>query len=181
MKMSSFIRLNLNLILFLMSFNKILNEACGTNVNLDGLSESEQKQKCFSLSHTADNNALCCLTKGTNKECSTTVSGNDCPKSNTDVPNNCGMAGVYEPQISSICKDISLVQGYCCYVGLKKNSDNSVSSACIRTKTLNKEKNEATDQIKNYVGNSYTITSVDCHGASIKYYWFLIIAAIMLL
>ena len=179
MKMSSFIGLNLNLILFLMSFNKILNEACNENVNLDGLSESEQKNKCFSLSHT-DNNGLCCLKKGTQNECSTTESGNECPVSNTDVPNNCGMAGIYEPQVPSICKDISLVQGYCCYVGLKKTSG-TVSSACIRTKTLNKEKNEATDQIKNYVGNSYTITSVDCHGASIKYYWFLIIAAIMLL
>ena len=181
MKMSSFIGLNLNLIVFLMSFNKILNEACDNTVNLDGLSESEQKNKCFSLSHT-DNNGLCCLKKGTTKnECSTDTSLVDCPVSNTDVPNNCGMAGIYEPQIASICKDISLVQGYCCYVGLKKKSDNKASSACIRTKTLNKEKNEATDQIKNYVGNSYIITSVDCHGASIKYYWFLIIAAIMLL
>ena len=179
MKMSSFIGLNINLILFLMSFNKILNEACA-DANLEGLSESEKKQKCFSLSNSQGSNDLCCYDQANNK-CQTGSSGDGCPKSNTDVPNNCGMAGIYEPQVPSICKDISLVQGYCCYVGLKKTSGSTVSSACIRTKTLNKEKNEATDQIKNYVGNSYTITSVDCHGASIKYYWFLIIAAIMLL
>ena len=181
MKMSSFIGLNLNLILFLMSFNKILNEVCDNTVNLDGLSESEQKQKCFSLSHTEGNSGLCCYDQ-TNKKCQTDSSGgNVCPASNADVPNNCGMAGIYEPQTPSICKDISLVQGYCCYVGLKKKSDNKASSACIRTKTLNKKKNEATDQITNYVGNSYTITSVDCHGTSIRYYWLFIITAIMLL
>ena len=181
MKMSSFIGLNLNLILFLMSFNKILNEACDENVNLDGLSVNEQKQKCFSLSNTEDNSGLCCYDQSSSK-CKTGNSGEEgCPKDNTDVPNNCGMAGIYEPQTPSICKDISLVQGYCCYVGLKKTSDNTVSSACIRTKTLNKQKNEATDQITKYVGDSYTITNVECHGTSIKYYWFLIIAAIMLL
>ena len=138
MKMSSFIGLNLNLILFLMSFNKILNEAC-TSVNLDGLSESEQKQKCFSLSHTEGNSGLCCYDQA-NTKCIIGTSGDNCPKSNNDVPNNCGMAGIYEPQTPSICKDISLVQGYCCYVGLRKTSDNTVSSACIRTKTLNKKK-----------------------------------------
>ena len=181
MKMSSFIGLNLNLILFLMSLNKILNEVCDGNVNLSGLSESEQKQKCFSLSNT-DTNGVCCFKKGTSKnECTSTTTDNECPKSNDEVPNNCGMAGIYEPQTSSTCKEISLVQGYCCYVALKKNYDNSVSSACIRTKKLNKNKNEATDQIAKYVTSDYTITSVECHGTNIQYYWLLIIAAIMLL
>ena len=177
MKMSSFVRLNLSLILLLISFNKILNEACDEHVSLDGLSESEQKQKCFSLSNTADVSGNCCY-DSTNKKCG---SSGECPKSNTEVPNNCGMAGIYEPQVSSICKEISLVQGYCCYVKLKKKDPSKDSSACIRTKKLNKNKNEATDQIKKYVGNDYTIESVDCHGANIKYYWLFIIATIMLL
>ena len=179
MKMSSFIGLNLNLILFLMSFNKILNETCAS-ANINGLSESEQKQKCFSLSDTEGNAGKCCLDK-TNNKCAPESVGLECPKSNDDVPNNCGMAGIYEPQTSSTCKEISLVQGYCCYVALKKNYDNSVSSACIRTKKLNKNKNEATDQIAKYVTSDYTITSVECHGTNIQYYWLLIIAAIMLL
>ena len=177
MKMSSFIRLNLSLVLLLMSFNKILNEACADAV-LTGLSDSEKKQTCFSLSNTKDNNGKCCLNIGGN---ACELNTGTCPESNEEVPNNCGMAGIYEPQVSSICKEISLVQGYCCYVKLKKKDPSKDSSACIRTKKLNKNKNEATDQIKKYVGNDYTIESVDCHGANIKYYWLFIIATMMLL
>ena len=143
---------------------------------------SEQKQKCFSLSYT-DNNGVCCFKKeASNNVCTpTNENGSECPEPNNDVPNNCGMAGIFEPQTSITCTEISLVQGYCCYVALKKNSDNSVLSACIRTKKLNKNKNEATDQIVKYVTSDYTITSVECHGTNIKYYWLLIIATIMLL
>ena len=175
MKMSSFIRLNLSLVLLLMSFNKILNIPCAS-ADLTGLSDSEKKQTCFSLSNTEGNEGTCCLN---GEVCALGTTGT-CPKSNTEVPNNCGMAGIYEPQVSSICKEISLVQGYCCYVKLKKKDD-TYSSACIRTKKLNKNKNEATDQITKYVGNDYTIESVDCHGANIKYYWLFIIATMMLL
>ena len=46
MKMSSFIRLNLSLILLLISFNKILNESC-INIDTSGLSLEEKKLKCF--------------------------------------------------------------------------------------------------------------------------------------
>jgi len=179
MKMSFINSLNLILILLLTSFKIILNDGC-TEITLTGTDEEEQKKKCYSASTSTDK---CCFGKGKGTggaNACTHGTGDVCPK-DTDVPNNCGMAGIFQPDTSDVCKEISLVQGYCCYVALKKNSDNSVSSACIRTKKLNKNKNEATDQIAKYVTSDYTITSVECHGTNIKYYWLLVIAAIMLL
>ena len=192
MKISLFYSLNLGLISFLSFFNKILNEECSTSISLAGLREEEQKQKCYSLSKIDESNDIrCCIHKKADNN------GNECIKksdtSNKDstlycpkvplVPNNCGIAGVYQPDEAYLCKEISLVVGYCCYVKLKKKSDDSDSSSTsyLRARHLNKVKAEATNQIINYVGNEYTIESVDCHGIRIKYYWFLIIAIIFLL
>ena len=177
MKMSFINSLNLSLILFLASFKIILNDSC-TDISLTGTDEEEQKQKCYSAS---TDSQKCCFGKGKGTDGAnicTHSTGDVCPK-DTSVPNNCGMAGVYQPETSTLCKEISLVQGYCCYVKVKKDSESS--SSCIRTKKLNKEKNEATDQIKTYVGNEFTIESVECHGENLKYYWLIIIATIMLL
>ena len=55
----------------------------------------------------------------------------ECPKE-AIVPNNCGMAGIYQPNSSDICTEISLVQGFCCYVKLKINNTDSYS--CLRVK-----------------------------------------------
>ena len=177
MKMSSFIRLNLSLILLLISFNKILNESC-TSIDTSGLSLEEKKLKCFPYSHTDGNNGRCCADDG-NKcilELDENAANDKCPQK-TNVPNNCGMAGIYQPLSSTYCKEISLVQGYCCYVLLKDGK----GSACVRTKKLNKEKNEATDQITKYVGNDFQIDKVECQGSNTKYYWPLIIGIIMLI
>ena len=130
MKISLFYSLYLCLISFLSFFNKILNEECSTSVNLTGLREEEQKQKCYSLSKINENNDIrCCIHKKADNN------GNECIKksdtSNEDstlycpkvplVPNNCGIAGVYQPDEAYLCKEISLVVGYCCYVKIKKN------------------------------------------------------------
>ena len=179
MKMSFFNFLNLSLILLLASFNKILNESC-SDASLTG-TEDEQIQKCFSFSTMSDETLnKCCFTRGDTSnpnKCNPSI-GTVCPDE-TKVPNNCGMAGIFKPLTADLCKEISLVQGYCCYVKLKKDSTESAS--CIRTKKLNKNKNEATDQIKKYVGDEYTIESVECHGENLKYYWLIIISIIMLL
>ena len=83
------------------------------------------------------------------------------------------MAGIYQPLTSATCTEISLVQGYCCYA---KFSDNS--TACIRTKELNKNKNTATSQMEQYLKdvikqnnsvNGLTISEVVCKGYNLKY------------
>ena len=145
MKMSSFIRLNLSLILLLISFNKILNESC-TSIDTSGLSLEEKKLKCFPYSHTDGNNGRCCAADG-NKcilELDENAANDKCPQK-TNVPNNCGMAGIYQPLSSTYCKEISLVQGYCCYTILKNG--NNTSYSCLRTKELSKNKNQPSKEL----------------------------------
>ena len=99
-----------------------------------------------------------------------------CPNiSKLNVPNNCGMAGLYEPKQNTTCNGISLVQGYCCFVRMHK--DNEATTACIRTKQLNKDIKKASDQIVAYVKESgldgITIDSVECGQNNLKLFWIL--------
>ena len=98
-----------------------------------------------------------------------------CPEENKlSVPNNCGMAGLYQPKQNATCNGISLVQGYCCYVEMHKGNDEK-TYACIRTKQLNKDIKKPSDQIVAYVkkngGDGITIDSVECGQFKLKFYW----------
>ena len=127
--------------------------------------EEEKKQKCYSLSNFKGvGNSLCCYNK--NKGCfknETDTDPNECPKGST-IYNNCGMAGIYEPVYSTICTEISLVQGYCCFV------KTSIGNACIRTKELDENVNATTEQINKYVNGEAEIQSVICNGWNLKLY-----------
>ena len=181
----------LNLILLLLSFDFILNESpCVFKKTKDGAivytddeqylngitDEKEKKQMCFSLSHSDSQDEKCCYK---NNECIKYVDETDadCPVE-TQIYNNCGMAGIYQPLTKEICTEISLVQGYCCFVKTKTKG-----TACIRTKELNKEKNTVTDQMKKYINdngvNANEIESVECKGDYFKFYWLLIIFAVI--
>ena len=59
------------------------------------------------------------------------------------------MAGIFQPNSSDICTEISLVQGFCCFVSLKIN--NFDSSSCLRVKKLNKKKEMDSNEIKDFV------------------------------
>ena len=87
-------------------------------------------KKCFALSNNFGNDICCygknnrdCLKKSNEMELSKNY---ECPLE-AIVPNNCGMAGIYQPNSSDICTKISLVQGFCCYVTLKINNIDSYS------------------------------------------------------
>ena len=153
---------------------------------------NQKKQKCFSYSNSDVFENQCCYSPSTN-ECyarEPNDNGDNCPK-NSIVFNNCGMAGIYQPMLSDKCTEISLVQGYCCYVAFEDNS-----SACLRTKELNKDINSTTKQMFNYLDNvkeyykglnsslsdsSLKIKEVVCEGYNLKNYWlFLILAVISL-
>ena len=188
----------LNLLLLLLSFDFILNitgcnykkvkdgpilntvTTTGVDNYLNGISGDEAKQMCFSLSHSEVEEHKCCYKDNICQKEGAEVSGDDYCPNDSDIYNNCGMAGVYQPVTKEICTEISLVQGYCCFVKTKTKGN-----ACIRTKELNKEKNTATDQIKNYIKgigtNPDEIQSVLCKGNYIKYYWLFIIFAVILL
>ena len=193
-------------LLFILSFKKVLlagcdyysskedeekNEKKNTNTDdgeyLSGLTGDAARQKCYSLSNSKANPDLCCF-DGTTCFNSDT-NGANCPVRADNIYNNCGMAYVYEPITSDTCTEISLVQGYCCYI--KYTIDSTEHTACVRTKELNKNKNSATSQMNDYAQkckNAHTptfefeIKDVKCHGLFIPYFWkFLIFAFILLL
>ena len=142
----------------------------------------ENKQKCFSLSNSDVQNGLCCYQKvsTTGKEtCVTAASSSgdiSCPE-NTDIPNNCGMALFYKPVSKEICTEISLVNGYCCFV-----QTNTKGNACLRQDEIDEDdKDKITDYMKDYFRNKLKmdpdqeIKKVQCEGSLLKYYGFLMI------
>ncbi len=152
------------------------------------LNGTDAKQRCFDLSNNFNNPACCYYEEKDKKECVPKSDGLDpkytCPE-DTLVPNNCGLAGIYQPGSPSICTEITLVQGYCCYVGVKTGDDKPKYS-CLRTKKLAKEKDKAPEQITSYVTNknqNYVVDSCVCWNYYLHYFWFLnlIINIILLL
>ena len=144
--------------------------------------EDKNKQKCFSLSNSDVNPGEWCYYKDTsnnnkqscyNKESSTGIYGT-CPIE-SKITNNCGMALYYQPITEETCTEISLVDGYCCFVKTKYQG-----TACVSQKTIDEDKkNEITDDIINYIKKfndlnpAPIIESVVCKGSYEKYYGFL--------
>ena len=181
--------LNIATILLLISFTKILNDDCkfrdekGNIVPLikDNLNEfkthRDKKIRCFSFSNSFVQTEKCCY-NNTSQTCVIQNSENDndtlveCPNK-SQIYNNCGKSGIYEPEDSIDCTEISLVRGYCCYVKFKNHG-----SSCLRTNILNKEKNSTTEQMKNYIKKidvTAEVEKVICKGYYLKYSFFFII------
>ena len=173
--------ININLIIFFSSINFILNEGCryidekdfqlnnGVNITTDNNylnntgGAAEKIQKCFSLSNSFVENNKCCYNNATNSCETEDKSKNNliCPN-DTIISNNCGLSGVYQPNNPSLCTEIPLVKGYCCYVKFKYHG-----SSCIRTNTLNKIKNSKTSDIIKFSTlnkKEVEIESVICFG-----------------
>ena len=99
-----------------------------------------------------------------------------CPEP-TSIPNNCGMALFYQPESKEACTEISLVNGYCCFV-----KTNSRGNACLKQDEIDEdEKDEITDYMKDYFRNRLNlnpdevIDTVQCEGSLLKYYGFLMV------
>ena len=118
---------------------------------LTSSNSDENKQKCFSLSNSEAQRSKCCYKKIGDKEiCTSDTSGEgvECPTQST-IKNNCGMALIYEPTTKEICTEISLVNGYCCFVKTK-----SKGNACLKQDEIDEdEKNEITDYMRDYFRN----------------------------
>ena len=101
----------------------------------------------------------------------------------TTITNNCGMAQWCQPSSKETCTEISLVDGYCCFV-----KTSSHGNACIRQGEIDEDnKNEITDEMRNAVKRLNTgtgepvITSVECKGYYIAFYGLsLLLLAVML-
>ena len=154
---------------------------------LSGIDEiNKRKQKCYDLSYSEVFDKPCCYNLNTTN-CTDETKGDNgtivsCPI-DTNVPNNCGTAGIYQPETSEACTGISLVGGYCCYV-----SFNGGSKSCIKTNKLNDNINTETEMIKNYV-NKYnkenpkalSINEVICGGFNLKIVSRIIVISFLLL
>ena len=159
------------------SYKADASQTSNTDVGnyLTSSSANENKQKCFSLSGSDVNPGKCCYDSTKNK-CTTTESSDGCPK-DSDIKNNCGMAKFYQPVSKEICTEISLVNGYCCFVKTKNHG-----TACLKQDEIDEdEKDEITDYMKDYFRNRLginpddEIVSVQCEGSLLKYYGFLMI------
>ena len=151
----------------------------------DEKEEDKKKQACFSLSFSKVFNQVCCYDKEKN-ECTDEAGGENnniiCPQE-TKIPNNCGLAGMYQPETKETCTGIGLVKGYCCYVDFGNNG-----KACIKTIELNEEKNSMTEMISDYI-NKYKnekkidliAKSVECKGFHLKSVLNLLIVGLLLL
>ncbi len=149
--------------------------------------EDENMQKCFLLSNSDVNPGECCYYKDASnnnkqscydKESSTGISGT-CP-TDSIITNNCGMALYYQPITAETCTEISLVNGYCCFV-----KTTNLGTACVSQKTIDADKkNEITDDVINYIKKfnnlnpATVIESVECKGFYEKYYGFLLLLTI---
>ena len=153
--------------------------------------ENANIQTCFSLSFSDVNNGQCCYVKDGDKEYCTTdysVSGAKCPETDdykSKIANNCGMAKFYQPQTEVACTEISLVDGYCCYVKTKNHG-----TACVRQdeideddkKKIYDEMRDAVKRLKLTSGDADPeVTNVVCEGNYMTYYVFsLLLLAVML-
>ena len=104
---------------------------------------------------------------------------------NTVITNNCGMAKWYQPSSKETCTEISLVDGYCCFVETQRHG-----KACIRQGEIDEDnKNEITDEMRKAVNRlksseisgNVEIESVECKGYYIAFYGLsLLLLAVML-
>ena len=101
----------------------------------------------------------------------------------TEITNNCGMVKFDQPTTKEHCTEISLVDGYCCFV-----KTSSHGNACIRQGEIDEDnKNEITDEMRKAVNRlkpateNVEIESVQCKGYYIAFYGLsLLLLAVML-
>ena len=167
---------------------------------LDKVTGDEAKQKCFILSKSKENeNNLCCYNEQDKCYLDNSPDNEDCPKETVIVNNNCGMAYIYQPVFPGICNEISLVQGYCCFIEYKYSkegdTEEKTASACVKTKELKKNINSSTIQMEDYIKNfkvkkdnnnndvvyKIKIERVVCNQFFLKYFYNLIIFTTILL
>ena len=180
--MSYAIFIFLNILLIQLPFSNEVEVGCtyytasGTQATtgddyLKGSNEIENKQSCFSLSTASKK---CCYNKdsSTNKETCVerdlSAAGPNCP-ANSVIHNNCGMALFYQPESKEACTEISLVNGYCCFVKTKAASNQG--NACLKQDEIDEdEKDEITDYMKDYFRNRLGLNpdEVIAIGAAIK-------------
>ena len=161
-------------------FYKAATQTDATYLTQNADEINNNKLKCFSLSNSDINSGLCCYYNDGNQQLCANNEGNtgyelQCP-TNSIIANNCGMALFFQPQSAEECTEISLVDGFCCYVETRSHG-----KACVRTDEIDEDdKTKITDEIRNAVNKlklasttetgDVKITSVKCEGYYMKFF-----------
>ena len=144
------------------------------------------EELCLSFSYQFGN-SVCQFTNET-KACESVSEGEFSSSSSkyalTNVSNNCGFNGFFEPLIRDNCTDIKLVEGHCCYVNYTLSAeDSTIRKSCLRTNKF-KEKGEIPGDISELVKNinqNIKIITVDCKESNIKLKYNLLFAFLIFL
>ena len=101
----------------------------------------------------------------------------------TNVSNNCGFNGFFEPLIRDNCTDIKLVEGHCCYVNYTLPDAGTIRKSCLRTNKFKKQGDIPGDisELVTKKNKDIKIITVDCKESNIKLKYNLLFAFLIFL
>ena len=178
-------------ILYIFSINLQLSKQvdCETGDYFQSKTEEEIKEMlneelCLSFSYQFGN-SVCKFTNET-KACESVNEGDFSSSKYTlsQVSNNCGFNGFFEPLIRGDCTDIKLVEGHCCYVNYTlPDEDKTVGKSCLRTNKFKKQGDIPGDvsELVTKINKDIKIITVDCKESNIKLKYNLLFAFLIFL
>ena len=180
-------------ILYVFSINLELSKQvdCETGDYFQSKTEEEKnnmmnEELCLSFSYQFGN-SVCQFTNET-KACESVSEGEFSSSSSkyalTNVSNNCGFNGFFEPLIRDNCTDIKLVEGHCCYVNYTLSAeDSTIRKSCLRTNKFKKQGDTPGDvsELVTKINKDIKIITVDCKESNIKLKYNLLFAFLIFL
>ena len=134
------------------------------------------EEKCLSFSYQF-NNSICIWKNNsgtiicnniTETELETESNGK---YSLTNITNNCGFSGFFEPTSTTSCREVNLVEGRCCYVNYTiSGEETKIRKSCLRTNKY-KKKDKSPEDINNLFTQHYAYASLRgayCKESNIK-------------
>ena len=177
-------KLLLILYVFLLNIKLSNQESC--NIGDYNISEFNE-EKCLSFSYQF-NNEICFFKNEsgviscdniTETEFESQANGK---YSLSNITNNCGFAGFFEPLSNVSCREVNLVEGRCCYVNYTIGEEKKIRYSCLRTNKYKKDKTP--EDINDLFDNQYSYASLikaDCKESNIKMKYNLIFAFLIFL
>ena len=179
-------------ILYVFSINLQLSKQvdCETGDYFQSKTEEEKnnmmnEELCLSFSYQFGN-SVCQFTNET-KACESVSEGEFSSSSSkyalTNVSNNCGFNGFFEPLIRDNCTDIKLVEGHCCYVNYTLPDAATIRKSCLRTNKFKKQGDTPGDvsELVTKINKDIKIIAVDCKESNIKLKYNLLFAFLIFL
>ena len=175
-------------ILYVFSINLQLSKQVNCETG-DYFKTDEDKNKmmneelCLSFSYQFGN-SVCQFTNET-KACESVSEGEFSSNKYTltNVSNNCGFNGFFEPLIRDNCTDIKLVEGHCCYVNYTLPDAGTIRKSCLRTNKFKKQGDTPGDvsELVTKINKDIKIITVDCKESNIKLKYNLLFAFLIFL